>query len=550
MIGRTISHYTILEKLGEGGMGSVYKAQDTVLDRIVGLKFVTSAAPLQDELKDRLAREAKILATLNHTNICTIFDFCESDGHPCIVMEYIEGCDLIEDKAMPADKVLDIALQIAEALSAAHEKGIIHRDLKAANIMVDKRGRVRVMDFGIAKLSMGSQYTRSGMTLGTAAFMPPEQAQGGEVDHRSDLYSFGVICYQMMTGRLPFYADHQLAVMYAIVNEQPDPPSEINPDIDPAFEALILKAMAKDKENRFANAGEIVSEIKRIIKGESSGQAIKSLEKGKTIRSGLPQRIDLKKTARFLVPGCIILAAAIVYLFLWGPFSQQAGKKRLARQYVEQGRSHISANRPVEAVSALRKALAFDPGLVRIWNLLGTVYINTGKPDSAFTCIQKAIALDSTYAPAYYNLGYALENQRRYDEAVRAYRKAVSHDPDLTLAYSALGNVLIELGRTDEAIPILEHAIERTPDTRLNAIIQRHLGEAYLKHGETTKAIGWLKKSNAEMPDQTETLRLTAEAFEKAGFADSALFCWQRVADLETDPGRKTEAVQQMRRLR
>jgi tetratricopeptide (TPR) repeat protein len=547
MIGKTVSHYEILEKLGEGGMGIVYKARDNVLDRIVALKFVTVAASLQEDLKDRLIREARALAAINHPNICTIFDFCESEGHPCIVMEYVEGEELnavIRDQPLPQDKVLDIGIQIAKALDAAHAKGIIHRDLKADNIMLDRSGRVRVMDFGLAKLTMGSKYTRSGMTLGTAAYMSPEQAQGSTVDKRSDLYSLGVILYQMITGRLPFVADHELAVMYSIVNEPPVPPGEYNPDMDPVLEAMILKAMVKESEARYADAGEMADGMTRIKKGEPDQKS--SMAAGKDVAA---LRQLSKNLFRWGVPAGVVIAALIFSLFRWGPFSQRAKNEQLAWQFAEQGRAYIKANEPVLAVSALRRSLEYDPGMVKVWNLLGTVYINTGRTDSAFHCIQKAIELDDTYGPAHYNLGYAFENQGSFTEAVKAYNEAIKCDPELTEAYSTLGNVLMQLGRHDEAIRILNRALEQTPQSEILYIVKRHLGEAHLKSNRPSLAVQWLRDSDTARPDQPETHRLLAEAFEAEGQIDSSIVYWRKYAGLETDRERSQEALERIRAL-
>ena len=222
MIGKTISHYKILEKLGEGGMGVVYKAQDTKLDRIVALKFLPRNLLCDSEAKARFTHEAKAASALNHTNITTIYEIDEVEGECFICMEYIEGKNLkdrIESAPLKIAEAIGIALQIAEGLQEAHQKGIIHRDIKSANIMQTTRGQVKIMDFGLAKLAGQTRLTKTGATMGTFAYMSPEQAKGEKVDHRADIWSLGVVIYEMVTGQLPFKSEYEQAIVYSIMNE-------------------------------------------------------------------------------------------------------------------------------------------------------------------------------------------------------------------------------------------------------------------------------------------------------------------------------------------
>ena len=228
MIGNTILHYKISAKLGEGGMGVVYKAEDTKLERTVALKFL-SLASIGDEEKKRFKREAKAAAALNHANIAHVYAIDESEGHIFIAMEFIEGKSLEEmvgaQNSVPLrlDDAINYATQIAAGLQAAHEKGIVHRDIKSANIMVTDKGVVKIMDFGLAKLTNRSKMTQLGTTLGTIAYMSPEQAQGQKVDHRSDIWSLGVVLYEMISGQMPFKGDYEQAIIYSIQNEDPEP---------------------------------------------------------------------------------------------------------------------------------------------------------------------------------------------------------------------------------------------------------------------------------------------------------------------------------------
>ncbi|MBI5215399.1 MAG: protein kinase [Ignavibacteriae bacterium] len=281
MIGSIISHYKILEKLGEGGMGIVYKAQDTNLDRMVALKFLPPHLAASEQDKSRFVQEAKAASALNHPNVCTIHSIEEHESSQggkqmFIVMEFVDGQTLREKKGMISFKqAVDIGIQIADGLAAAHEKGIVHRDIKPDNIMIRKDGIAQIMDFGLAKLrASGSQITRltkEGSTVGTAGYMSPEQVQGQDTDHRSDIFSFGVLMYEMFTGQLPFRGVHETALMYEIVNVDAAPMSAIKPDIDSNFDVIVLDCLEKDQRERCQSVAEVARDLRRV-KRESTRQ--------------------------------------------------------------------------------------------------------------------------------------------------------------------------------------------------------------------------------------------------------------------------------------
>ena len=270
MIGETISHYKILEKLGEGGMGEVYKAQDTKLDRFVALKFLPSNVTASEDDKKRFIQEAKTASAMNHPNVCTIYDIQEHDGQLFIVMEFVDGTTLRDKKDSLSEKQkLEIGIQTAEGLAAAHEKGIVHRDIKPENIMIRKDGIVQVMDFGLAKLyatGTVSRLTKAGTTVGTIGYMSPEQIQGQDVDHRSDIFSLGVVLYELFAGDSPFKGVHETAIMYEIVNVDAPPISTIKPEIDPALDEIILECLEKDKDDRCQSARELAKDLRKVKK--------------------------------------------------------------------------------------------------------------------------------------------------------------------------------------------------------------------------------------------------------------------------------------------
>jgi TolB-like protein/tRNA A-37 threonylcarbamoyl transferase component Bud32/Tfp pilus assembly protein PilF len=267
MIGKIISHYRILEKLGEGGMGVVYKARDIKLDRIVALKFLPRHLLCDSEAKTRFEHEAKSASALNHTNITTIYEIDEIEGECFIAMEYIEGKSLkklIEEKTFTLKEVLDVAIQVSEGLAIAHEKGIVHRDIKSDNIMLTPRGRVKIMDFGLAKLKGITDLTKTGTTMGTVAYMSPEQARGEAIDHRTDLWSLGVVIYEMITKQLPFKSEYEQAVIYAILNEEPKPMTETRPEIPSELEQIVRKALAQNPDSRYQNAGDVLVDLEKL----------------------------------------------------------------------------------------------------------------------------------------------------------------------------------------------------------------------------------------------------------------------------------------------
>ncbi len=276
MVGETISHYKILSEVGRGGMGVVYKAEDTKLERTVALKFLAAHLLEDEEGRARFIREAKAAAALDHQNICTVHEIDEVEGETFIAMAYIEGQtvkDKIGERPLKLDEALDIAAQTAQGLQAAHEKGVVHRDIKSANLMVTPQGQVKVMDFGLAQLAERSQLTKTATILGTPAYMSPEQTKRLSTDRRTDIWSLGVVIYEMVTGKLPFEGERQEAVLYAIGNEEPEPITALRAGLPMELEWIVGKAMAKDAGERYQHVEEIIVDLKSLSTKLAAGKS-------------------------------------------------------------------------------------------------------------------------------------------------------------------------------------------------------------------------------------------------------------------------------------
>ncbi len=277
-IGAKIFQYRILEKLGSGGMGEVYLAEDTRLNRQVALKFLPVHLSSDKTLNTRFINEARAAARLNHPNIITIHEVSEYDGRPFFVMEYVESkplTDIIGAGGLPSDQAVDITLQICGGLKEAHKVGIIHRDIKPSNIIIDENRRCRILDFGLAAVQSEERLTKTGSLLGTIEYMSPEQVKGEEIDHRSDIFSLGILFFELLTGALPFKSDHGPLTVYSILNEAPYPLARFRSDLSDEFQRIIDLSLEKDKKLRYQDLDEIITDLKNLKSLSNKGIDLK-----------------------------------------------------------------------------------------------------------------------------------------------------------------------------------------------------------------------------------------------------------------------------------
>ncbi len=399
MASQQIAHYRIIEKLGTGGMGEVYLAQDLKLERKVAIKILPTRS-IDDALaRKRLLREAKAAATLDHPNICAIHEVNEDGECPYIVMQYVEGQTLahklLENSLKPED-VIDIGVQVAEALAEAHARGVVHRDIKPQNIIITPRGQVKVLDFGLARLATTeqsndpdakteTQLTEEGYIVGTVAYMSPEQLKGMPIDTRSDLFSLGVTLYECATGKPPFTGNSKIEISSKVLQVDPRRPTQVNPSIPPMLENINLRAMAKDADQRYQSANEMLEDLRRLRTSLSGAtELLPSVTRRPSSPGATLAALDTLKSRRIQIVLAVLIVALVGGFLVWrlwraSPYQPNEAAKR----WYDDGVEAMSAGTYLQARKKLAQSIALDDAYAPAHARLAEAYLETNDTESA-----------------------------------------------------------------------------------------------------------------------------------------------------------------------
>lgn len=560
MDGTRVTHFQVGRMLGRGGMGEVYEAVDLDLDRRVALKFIAPELAADADNLQRFEREARSAAALNHPHIATLYSFERDGTRRFIAMELVEGeslRDRMRTGPLPIGEALAIARDVAAALAAAHRRGIVHRDIKPENLMFGDEGRVKVMDFGLARAALASRITLTGSTLGTAGYMSPESIRGS-AGPPTDVFALGVVLYEMLAGRLPFPGDNPMALMYTIANEPPFPLREARPDVPGAVQALVARLLEKDPERRMTAAdalrelaGMTGASLPALVSDTEEVEALpRGAEEGQMLPAPTPPR---GRRPRWMLAR-IGAAAVIVPVTLWFIVLRPGTVKRNHEEAVRFnniGHAALRRNDWMGAADTLQLALRADPHYREAMVNLATAYRELHRDDSADSLLLLALAGGpkdpALVASAEYNLGASNLHAGAYPSAISHLETSIGIDstsfPD---PYIALATALVKARRTDEARVAAQRGLTHFPN---EPRLLRTMGLIELESRHPDRALSYLDSALAEQPSLAMLRGLRAEALARLGRMREARAEWEAYSGGEVDQAEREEMAERVRAL-
>ncbi len=539
-----IAGYSIEGVLGEGGMGKVYRARDTTLERLLAVKVIRKDS-LGAQGKERFLREARACSRINHPNIITVYAAGEEDGHPWMAMELIEGRTvrhvIDDDGAIPWRTAVEWTIDLLDALNRLHSEGIIHRDLKPENIMVTTDGLVKLMDFGIARMTTSETLTGEGTTLGTAQYMSPEQIAGKKVDAASDIFSIASVLYQMLTGLLAFPGEHPMAVMYSITNSPPRPLRDHNSDLPDSLQAILDIAFEKDPGKRYVSARAFAEALRPLV-GATEGSSTQ------------PSRKLLIGVAGLAIAAAI--AASIVFIQSRGLSKGRTIDREAATAHNEAG-SDLQTTGDFEGAKAeFRLAIENDPDFYLPWNNLGNIAMIEGNFNEADSLLHKTVTLDPSNGDALYNLGDVKIELGDSSGAFVYYERSIHEAPDLLPAYNNLASILIDQGGLGlpAAEKYIQDGLARAEgiggefEAQAKSFLLKNRGRLRAVQQRDNEALADWQQALTLNPALLEAHMLCAQWYEKAGRIEEAKKHWLPVTR-SADEHERDMAIQALNRL-
>jgi serine/threonine protein kinase/regulator of sirC expression with transglutaminase-like and TPR domain len=559
MIGETVYHYRILDKIGEGGMGVVYRAEDINLRRTVALKFLSSTSVPGGSTRERIMKEARAAASLDHQNICAIHEVEELDDKLFIVMAFCRGQtlgDLIRSERPGLKKTLEILIQIADGLCTAHEAGIIHRDIKPANVIVSDKGKVKITDFGLAKQTGAETKSMTMAGAGTLAYMSPEQVKGEHVDQRTDIWSLGALMYQMITGHRPFEGDYDASVLYNIVNEPHVPAIEAEPGTQPEINAIIERALQKNPEDRYGSMEEMLNELRRVRKylfGETGflPRDVRSLP-------GIHQILGRKLTSILaLTVSSVLIFFVLWYIIIDGngngdipeengsivikePVSSEAGRQ--AQVLYDQGYALYTTGNQPKGIPFIERALELDPKHFDALKTLASYYSWGNDSEKAMEHIARARAVARERGKFDDMLRCdAIEAvvEHNWKKALSRYEELYKEDPEDARALVVSGYLLSKyLGRYEEALEKFELYLKMDPDNEygMHGVTYNYTGTALLNTGRFEEAMESYENYRRLLPDAPDPITSIGGAYLFAGRYQEAYDTYSSLLQLDDPP--------------